>query len=72
MFPNPKNPYNGSLFIEARKNRLSMFLEGKDENGLSKLNPEYEKYQTHKIGGYMALIGQLQHCNLFIKTAMKK
>lgn len=40
-----------AAFIEARKNGLSMFLEGKDENGLPKLNPEYEKYQTHKIGG---------------------
>lgn len=38
-------------FIEARKNGLSIFLEGKDENGLSKLNPEYEKYTTHKICG---------------------
>ena len=40
-----------SEFKEARKNGLSMFLEGKDENGLSKLNPEYNKYDACVFGG---------------------
>lgn len=38
-------------FIEARKNGLSMFLQEKDENGLSKFNPEYNKYDACVFGG---------------------
>ena len=38
-------------FIEARKNGLSMFLADKDENGLSKFNPEYDKLTKHEIAG---------------------
>lgn len=39
-------------FKHKRKNEgLRMFLDEKGENGLSKLNPEWEKYQICLLGG---------------------
>ena len=32
-------------YINARKDGISMFLKEKDELGLAKINPEYEKYR---------------------------
>ena len=36
-------------YIEACKNGLRMYLE--DENGLTKSNPEYDKFTKHEIAG---------------------
>ena len=38
-------------FISERKNGLRMFLDEKDENGLSKINDEYTNLQQHRIAG---------------------
>lgn len=38
-------------YINARKDGISMFLKEKDELGLAKINPEYEKYTVYQIGG---------------------
>lgn len=40
-----------SEFIEKRNNGMKMFLDEKDDNGLHKINPEYEAYYPCLIGG---------------------
>jgi len=42
-----------SEFMERRKNGLSMFLDEKEENGLSKINPEFKKYDACLFGGIL-------------------
>lgn len=40
-----------TLYREKRKNGMSMFSGEKDENGLSKTNPEWDECTKHNIGG---------------------
>ena len=55
-------------YIKARKKGLRMYLSEKDENGLSKSNPEYDKFTKHEIAGIYGSIWATPTIKLIFKN----
>ena len=51
LLPNEEAEAMYCEFEEKKKKGLRFFLDEKDENGLSKLNPEHNKYDSCLFGG---------------------
>ena len=56
----------------ARKDGLKRFLDEREENGLPKWNPEYDKYTTCQIGGIFGSSWATPTLNLKFKDGSDK